>query len=257
MTLGELLIELRENILHDRSMQTSGPSDLLWSDETLTRYVNQAYFRFATEAMCLRDAITPQYTQFTTAPYTDQYILDPAVLAVISLQRDGDRGDMIRAGHSEFNTGFRPDPYFFDPNAISALPPGRPQAFSTDEGLAETDDGTVSAITLRLFPKPSADYAPHLYKMRVIRMPSGSMTEPSDTPELPERHHLEMLDWAAYLALRIVDHDLGDPGRAQEFKASFEDCARKARMLAMRKMFTPLQHGFGRTGWSWGDNNGL
>jgi hypothetical protein len=66
-----------------------------------------------------------------------------------------------------------------------------------------------------------------------------------------------MLDWAAYLALRIVDHDLGDPARAQEFKASFEDAAHKARLLALRKMFTPLQHGFGRGGWSWGDNNGL
>lgn len=257
MTLGELLTELRENILHDRSDLIAGPSDRLWSDETLIRYISQAYYRFATEAMCLRDNVTPQYTQFTTIPIVDQYVLDPAVMAVISLQRDGDRGDMVRAGHAEFNTGFRPDSYFFDPNSIAVLPPGRPQAFSTDEGLAETDDGAVSAITLRLFPKPSADYAPHLYKMRVVRMPSGPLTELTDVPELPERHHLEMLDWAAYLALRIVDHELGDPARAQEFKASFEDAARKARLLALRKMFTPLQHGFGRGGWSWGDNNGL
>jgi hypothetical protein len=257
VTLGELLTELRENILHDRSDLIAGPSDRLWSDETLIRYISQAYYRFATEAMCLRDNVTPQYTQFTTIPIVDQYVLDPAVMAVISLQRDGDRGDMIRAGHAEFNTGFRPDHYFFDPNSIAVLPPGRPQAFSTDEGLAETDDGAVSAITLRLFPKPSADYAPHLYKMRVVRMPSGPLTELTDVPELPERHHLEMLDWAAYLALRIVDHDLGDPARAQEFKASFEDAAHKARLLGLRKMFTPLQHGFGRGGWSWGDNNGF
>lgn len=257
MTLGELLTELRENILHDRSDQTAGPSDLLWSDETLIRYINQSYFRFAVEAMCLRDNVTPQYTQFTTASGVQQYVLDPAVMAVISAQMTGDRGDLIRAGHAEFNTGFRPDPYFFDPNALSVLPPGKPQAFSTDEGLAEADDGAVSTITLRLFPVPSADYAPIVCKMRVIRMPSGPMTELTDVPELPERHHLEMLDWAAYLALRIVDHDAGDPARAQEFKASFEDAAHKARLFAMRKLFTPLQHGFGRNGWSWGDNNGL
>ena len=257
MTLGDLLTELRENILHDRSDQISGPSDYLWSDATLTNYINQAYFRFATEALCLRDNVTPQFTKFFTLPNVDQYVLDPAVLAVISVQMVGDRGDLIRAGHSEFNTGFRPDAYFFDPNAISALPPGKPQAFSTDEGLAETDNGSFSAITLRLFPAPSDAFSLITGNMRVVRLPSGPLADLSDTPELPERHHLEMLDWAAYLALRIVDHDLGDTARAQEFKASFEDHARKARLLALRKMFSPLQHGFGRNGWAWGDNNGL
>ena len=257
MILGDLITELRENILHDRSDQTGGPSDYLWSDATLTRYINQAYFRFATEALCLRDNVTPQYTQFTSIALVEQYVLDPAVLAIISVQMTGDRGDLIRAGHADFNMGVRPDPYFFDPNALAVLPPGKPQAFSTDEGMAETDDGALSAITLRLFPIPSADYAPILGKMRVIRLPSGALENANDVPELPERHHLEMLDWAAYLALRIVDHDLGDVNRAQEFKASFEDAVRKARNLSMRKMFTPLQHGFGRNGWSWGDNNGL
>jgi hypothetical protein len=257
LILGDLITELRENILHDRSDQVGGPSDYLWSDDTLTRYINQAYFRFATEALCLRDNVTPQYTQFTSAANVEQYVLDPAVLAVISVQMTGDRGDLIRAGHADFNMGFRPDHYFFDPNALAVLPPGKPQAFSTDEGMAETDDGALSAVTLRLFPIPSTDYAPVVGKMRVIRLPSGPLKDPNDVPELPERHHLEMLDWAAYLALRIVDHDLGDTGRAQEFKASFEDSAHKARLLSMRKMFAPLQHGFGRNGWSWGDNNGL
>ena len=257
MTLGDLLTELRENILHDRSDQTGGPSDRLWSDETLTNYINQAYYRFATEALCLRDNVASRLTQFFTVAGVDKYVLDPAVLAVISAQMVGDRGDLVRAGHSEFNTGYRPDPYFFDPNSAAQLPPGKPMAFSTDEGLAETDDGAVSAITVRLFPIPSADHALVTVNLRVVRLPSGPLVDPQDVPELPERHHLEMLDWAAYLALRIVDHDLGDVGRAQEFRASFEDHTHKARLLAMRKFFSPLQHGFGRNGWAWGDNNGL
>ena len=257
MNLSGLLGFLRSSILRDTSDQTGGPSDYLWSDATLTTMINEAYYRFAAEALCLRDNTNPQFTQFRTVPLVDQYALDPAVLAVLSVQMAGDRSDLARAGHSEFNAYVRPDTYYFDPNTLALLPPGKPQAFSTDEGLSETDDGAVSAITLRLFPKPSADWAPTIASLRVIRLPSGPLEQGADVPELPERHHIEMLDWAAYLALRIVDHDLGDPARAEGFKASFEDFARKARLLAMRKMFTPLQHGFGRGGWSWGDNNGL
>jgi hypothetical protein len=257
LTLGDLLSFLRNNILHDTSAQIGGPSDYLWSDADLTTMINQAYYRFATEALCLRDNVTQQFTQFITRSGVDQYVLDPAVLAVISLQMTGDSGDLVRAGHSEFNVTPRPDFNYFDPNAIATIQPGKPRAYSTDEGLAETNTGSVSAITLRLFPAPSAAYAGIVGKMRVVRLPSGPLSDPNDIPELPERHHLELLDWAAYLALRIVDHDLGDVARAQEFKASFEDHAHKARLLALRKQFTPLQHGFGRNGWSWGDNNGL
>ena len=60
-----------------------------------------------------------------------------------------------------------------------------------------------------------------------------------------------MLDWAAYLALRIVDVDAGMPSRANEFRASFEDHVKNARNSAMRKLFAPLQWGFGRNGFTW------
>jgi hypothetical protein len=38
-------------------------------------------------------------------------------------------------------------------------------------------------------------------------------------PEVPEDHHLDMLDWAAYLALRIVDQDSGNRTRAKRFRS--------------------------------------
>ena len=60
-----------------------------------------------------------------------------------------------------------------------------------------------------------------------------------------------MLTWAAYLALRIVDHDIGDPERAQEFKAQFESHIAEIQKEAKRKMFTPNQWGFGRNGFSY------
>lgn len=251
MTLGELLDELRNNILHDRSDQIDGPSDYLWSDEALIRYINQAYYRFARLALCLRDGTTPNLTTFKTIAGQDMYPLDPSIVAVISTKMAGDQADMARAGHDGFSAYHTPDTYFFDPGQLSNLPPGKPLAWGTDEYLSQSPTGSTSVVTMRLYPVPSADYAGLTVQMRVVREPVALLKEMSDIPELPAAHHLEMLDWAAYLALRIVDHDAGNVSRAQEFRQSFEDAAYKARLLALRKLFAPLQHGFGRNGWSW------
>ena len=166
----------------------------------------------------------------------------------------GDMADLARAGHADFSTYRMPDTYFFDPSQLSNLPPGRPVAFGTDEYLCQTDDGSVSAINVFVYPQVSADYAGLTVQLRLIREPTFRLADMRDVPELPRAHHIEMLDWAAYLALRIVDHDAGDPVRADQFRQSFEDATKKARNLALRKMFTPLQHGFGRNGWSWEGN---
>jgi len=256
MTLQELLDELQNNILYDRSNLVEGDSDALWSRDTLIRYINEAYFRFARNALCIQDGKTPQITTFKTAAGVQNYTLDKSVLAVKSMRVSGDTCDLARAGHANFGSYHTPDTYFFDPSQLSNLPPGRPKAFGTDECLSETADGSVSAINVFLYPQISTEYAGLTINMRVIRMPLSKLQDLRDVPELPETHHMEMLDWAAYLALRIVDHDAGDSQRAKEFRASFEAATQEARKLALRKMFTPLQHGFGRNGWSWEGNGG-
>ena len=254
MNLGDLLDTLRRSILRDSSDAVAGSSDYLWSDKFLTLAINESYYRFAREALCIRDGVTPQVTQVTTVALQTNYQLDPSVLAVISAKVSTDQGDLARAGHSEFSTYHMPDACFFDPAQLSNLPPGKPLAFSTDEYLGQTADGQTSAVVMRLYPQPSAAYAGLTIQLRVVRLPLRPLVDACDEPELPRGHHLEMLDWAAYLALRIVDHDMGDPARANEFRQSFEDAARKARLLALRKMFVPVSHGFGRGGWSWSGN---
>lgn len=254
MTLAELLDELRNNMLNDRSDAIDGPTDYLWSDQTLIRYINQAYYRFAREALCIVDGQTPSVTTFKTVTNQTIYKLDPSIIAVRSAQVAGDTADLARAGHADLSTYQMPDTYFFDTSQLSNLNPGRPKAFSTDEYLSQNSTGSTSVINMRLYPNISADYAGLTIQLRVIREPLAPLKNMSDIPELPIAHHLEMLDWAAYLALRKVDHDAEDPGRAMAFRQSFEDAAFKARTLALRKMFAPMQHGFGRSGWSWEGN---
>jgi hypothetical protein len=253
MDFGELLCELRENILHDRSDQVAGASDYLWSDTTLLRYIDQAQRRFARKSLCIRDFTTPQCCQIKTVVGQIYYPLDPSVVAVISAKFTGDNADLARAGHSAFSTYTMPDPYYFDPSQLSQLPPGKPLAYGTDEGVTATGRGSQSVMNLRIYPAPLAAYSGVIINMRVCRTPivrckADNLTA---TPEIPEDYQLDMLDWAAYLALRIDDKDMGDPERAQAYKNSFAEHCEEVRREMLRKFFTPMQWGFGRNGFSW------
>lgn len=253
MRLGELLTELRENILHDRSDRVSGSPDYLWSDDTLVRYIDEAQKRFARKGLVIRDGTNSDVCQVRLQTGVEYYTLHPSVLAVISARLDGEQSDLPRAGHANLTAFSRYDPYFYDNSMVTALTPGKPLGFTTDEFVSSDDYDSQSVLTMRVFPAPSSQYNNQIIKLRVIRMPLEPLLSSCLTavPEIPEMHHLEMLDWAAYLALRIVDVDGGWSKRAYEFRDSFEAHVKGARDAAMRKLFAPLQWGFGRNGFSW------
>ncbi len=253
MKLADLLTELRQNILHDRSDQIDGQSDRLWDDETLVRYINEAQVRFARLGLVLRDSTTPEATEVTLVAGQSEYTLHDAVLGVLSVRYAADEVDLTRIDHRAIGGQPRIDGPYFDPAQMRLLPPGKPVAYTTDEQIAEDSSNRRSAVHLRLYPAPTAEYAGETLRLRVVRLPLDRLhpTSLNVEPEIPESHHIEMLDWAAYLALRIVDHELGNPARAHEFRAMFEKSVTAARRDAMRKMFAPTGWGFGRNGFSW------
>ena len=257
MNIVDLLSELRENILHDRSDRVEGSPDLLWSDATLLRYINEAERRFARRGLVLRDGATPEATQVYLIAGQRDYVLHPSLLAIVSGKLVGEPVDLARTGHSALDVYRGPSGAVYDTAVAEALPPGKPLAFSTDEAVSTDDAGMLQAVTLRVYPEPTEAYAGQVIQLRVVRMPmrafrAEDLTAPTPpSPEIPEAHHLEMLDWAAYLALRIADLDAGSPARAAEFAASFEGHVALARREAMRKLFAPQQWGFGRNGFSW------
>lgn len=253
MTLEGLLELLRESILNDRTDRTSGSSDYLWTDKTLVTYINEAQRKFAVGALCLRDATTAEVCRITLAEGQAVYPVHKSVLSVMSAKRPEFEGDILRVGHSLFSQFRGPGERWYDPNTYNSLPAGAPVAFSTDEAVNDIDGDSFEQISLRVYPAPSAALAGKTIQLRVIRKPIEPLTinAPQATPEIPEDHHIEMLDWAAYLALRIVDDDAGSPARAREFAASFEASVTRGRKAAMRKMFAPTGWGFGRGGFSW------
>jgi|GEM_PF-2021089 len=253
MTLKELLQLLREAILNDRTDRASGSSDYLWTDATLVTYINEAQRKFAAQGLVLRDGTTDEVTKITLVEGQAGYIVHDSVLAVISAKMATQDADLSRVGHSALAAYRAPTDNWIDPATFQGLPAGPTVAYSTDEGLQSYDNDGLSQITLRVHPVPAAAQAGAVLRLRVVRKPLDQLvpTQLSARPEIPEDYHIEMLDWAAYLALRIVDDDAGAPRRAADFKATFEENVRKARIEVMRKLFAPIDWGFGRNGFSW------
>lgn len=253
MTLEQLLQELREGILNDRTDRVDGTSDYLWTDERLVSYINEAQTRFAVHGLVIRDGSTDEVTRITLVEGQDVYTLHDSVLAVVSAKVEGQRRDLARVGHAILAGYQLPSERIpFAPETLM-LSPGYPLAFSTDEAVTSGDSDAMGTVSLRVHPIPNADADGLHLRLRVVRKPIEELrlSNPQCEPEIPREHQLEMLDWAAYLALRIVDDDAGSPKRALEFRASFNEHVKAARTVAMRKMFAPIPWGPGRNGWTW------
>lgn len=253
MNLTELVAELRDNILNDRSDSIGGDPDQLWTDTTLVRYINEAQRRFAKRSFCIRDNSTPDVVNVTLAEGVNEYVLHPSILHVISARLSDRDTDLVRIGHVVLGSFTNPNTIAYTP-ALEEVPDNMPQAYMTDETLGEDDDGTIAAVSMKVWPTPREEDAGTIIKLRVVRMPLDDLTTAnmSAIPEIPRDHHMEMLDWAAHLALRIVDHDAGNVKRSAEFAASFESHVQEAKKLILRKLFVPGSWGFGRGGFSWG-----
>lgn len=256
MQLGELLSELRGQLLRDKSDQVAGSAnDQLWDDDTLVRYIRQAENKFASLTSCIRDSTTADCCQLKLVVGQDKYSLHPSVLAVMSARYPGDNADLARAGHEALNTYFEPDRRYFNTTYIAGANPGKILAFTTDEGMAEDDNGSFNAIEFTSYPKVGAGYDKTL-ALRVIRLPMQILDKSnlSMRLEIPARYHMDILDWAGYLALRGPDLDVagGDgKGTADKLRASFMQTVKDCNRDMKRRMFSPLTWGFGRNGFSY------
>lgn len=257
MKASQLLSTLRNGILNDRSNNSGSSCDHLWPDETLYSYINEAYFRMATEGLMLRDATTPEVTQFALVAGQRDYALHEAVVSVLSARVSTSQFDLSYVDHGTLSGARKPTDNFWNPSSSQPLQPGPPLAFTTDEGLTDTASNAVEQISFRIFPPPAPAQAGQIIQLRVIRKPLDEITSgnPDYEPELPREWHMRMLDWAAYLALRIVDDDQGAPKRAAEFAQMFEVNVMKQRKQVLSKLRQGQGWAFGRGGYAWETGN--
>lgn len=229
MDLQELLEELRENILRDVSDAVSPDSDdPLYSDKALVRYINEGQERFAAQTLCLRDETTPEVTRLTLLPGVDQYALDARVVAVLGA-RIGNR-HLARTTYGALTTPAG-DHTFGSAPATCAR--GTPLRFYTDR---ETQK-------LGVYPAPDTEAT---LQLRVARLPLGTLrpTHLKAVPEIPSQWHLDLLEWAAYRALRNHDADVENMAKANSHKKRFEDTVTELSRQSKRLLVQDIQFKF-------------
>lgn len=249
MKLEELLDELRVNILRDDAVLAAGPSDQLWTDDALVRYINDAQSMWARKTLALRDASTADVVEVPLSAGVAAYDLHKSILSVVSARFDDNEVDLPRFGRSNVDLLLGIDPPFFDAAQIAAISPGPPLGYSTDERLNIDDE---SAVVLTVMPAPSADEDGLTLFLRVARLPLEDF-DIEDTEaecELPSIYQLDMLEWAAYRALMNSDID-GHSDAAKEHKKRFEDSTKEVLKDIRRKMRQPQRFAFGTGGFTW------
>ena len=231
MNLRGLLDELRTNILRDVSDAVGPVNDKLWSDETLVRYIDEAYRRFARRTLLIRDSTTPEYTQITLATGVDTYTVHPDVLAVVTARLAGRAYDLKKTTHDSLVGAVNN----IDMALVSgvAAPAQEPRWFNMDE----------ESHTLRVYPTVGEQYDGVVVHLRVARMPKDRLTPDNLdlVPEISEDYHLDILEWAAYRALRNHDVDVENIGKATSHKNRFAEAVEEAKEESRRKRFAPVE----------------
>lgn len=238
MNLRELLDELRNNILRDTSYTVDQRGDEnLWSDETLVRYINDAQSQFAARTLCLRDETTPAITQVALVAGQDTYTLDDRVVAVLGA-RIGNRhlarttyGGLMKAGAGSLTLASPVNEYHHSSQAYR---------FYTDR-----ESGKVG-----VWPAPDLNHLGTLV-LRVARKPLTPLvvTNLKAEPEVKEEFHLDLLEWAAWRALRNHDRDAENVIKANSHRARFNDAVTNLAEESKRLLASDIQFDI-RTNWS-------
>lgn len=176
-------MSLHELIQHVREMLADTVTPVEWTDQSLTRWFNDAERRFAAETWCFLEADTDMST-LALVPGQVTYNLDARVIAVLS-------------AHDAHGRELRGQ---FTPSARSAWA-GRPAFFKVFPGSKR----------LAVHPTPEAAEPLHL---TVVRHPRAPLAELTDQPEIPEAYQLLLCDWVASQALRGIDADTEDMRRS-------------------------------------------
>lgn len=251
MVIGDLLDELRINILRDRSDLIAGqPDDRLWSDDSLLRYIKDGEHTFARETLCLRDSTTPEYTRIVLRTGVQTYALHSTAIGVLSARYDTDTFDLQRSGHGIVSQAVPPELFTYDPTTAWNTQPGRPIAFYTDETLvfARSQQSTLS-----VYPLPSATEEGKILYLRTIRVPATvySTSTLDIESEIPGAYQFDCLEWAAYRALRHNDADAGATTPSDKHKKAFDEAVVKAKRELKRTVFANMNVRYGQNGFTY------
>ena len=192
MNLGELRSDFR-----GRVCDTKKP--YLWSDREVDGYINEALIEAVDRGLMIYDR--ESFTVDVAVGVTD-YALDKSIIrvnAALVTSKDGvalDEPELLRLAERE--SGFVYHQQFGRHHDL--------QGYRIDE------DGT---FVLDATPSTVATLSLEVYRY------ADALQDDSDEPEIPNKYHAKMLDWALKLAYLKQDADTYDPSAAERHDAEF------------------------------------
>lgn len=204
MTLLELIKHLRESILDDVGgtgvdwadliEDNVASSQLRWTNEELTRFINEAQNRVCADALAIKDSTT---YSLTVVADTAEYTLDSNILQVKGMYSD--------------NSGLRLTEQEYED--LEGVKSWRSKTGTPTHYMLDIDTNKV-----RLYPTPEANDTIYL---TVYRLPITQFDwELADTQssELRIEYQIPMLNWAAYMAYMKDEANTFDPQRSTYFR---------------------------------------
>lgn len=170
----------------------------LWSDDEITLYLNEAEREAAERAQLIEDDRTPRVVEIALRANIGEYDLHESVLAIVRAKIDG------QANPLTLTTRDKLDAQVKDWESET----GEPKRFLDDEHR------------IVLYPIPTTA---GVLRLRVKRLPIDplDLAEKTRGPEIHERHHYRMIDWALRCAYLKPDADTFDQKRADTYEAGF------------------------------------
>lgn len=198
MLVQEVLDEFRSKVFDLAPEYT-------WDEPTALRYLDQAQKEGAERSLILSEYANPDLTEITLVPSTNRYALHNKVLRI------------------------RPaSPYTEDANGSRV-----PLKLLTEQQVLRIDQNWTNASTsgaicalvtdiekgyLYTYPMPEVAA---LVKFGVYRLPMADITKTTDTLELPDEVHYDLIWWMLHLAYQKRDPDKADSELVDEYEKKF------------------------------------
>lgn len=198
-------MNLTELIEQFRSDADDKITPYLWSDEDVTRWLNEAEQEACTRSGLLEDVVTPAICQIPVVAGTVQYSVSPLVIDIMY-------AEFVPSGETEPIELCQTEAFEMDRTTARGWrrETRHPRAF------IHTD------VSLRLDCIPQSD---GVINLEVRRLPLRPMSISVHRPEIGQIHHRHLVKWALHRAFGVPDAERFDANRSalayQEFTRHF------------------------------------
>src|SRR3990167_1128764 len=137
MNTQELLDFTRSYLDDGAQALVDGDSDILWPDDLLLRFMNEAQRQLARAAWCIKEEGVPPAGVLTLVTGVAVYDLHPSVLHVLLATPSDQQWPLYRTSDAALRLPRQIEDIPYDLNDTSAVATGLPLAIATDAGARQ------------------------------------------------------------------------------------------------------------------------